>query len=250
MAQKPEYLEFVLENVEARFPKVNQPYYFDRSEGENGRTVPCSIDKPSAKWQLGVRMDRETAAEFMKGYTQAWGGSEFADAPMPDPTKCNGREKTPKLVDEGDGFWTIKSIHKNCKTSKEGRIQSPPLQVGRDGKLVAEDFELTTGSIVNIKGVYAPLEISGDHSVSFWLNGIQVVQLAERQPIGAFTALDDPEETEAEVSFAPLDKQDTPQVKTRKKKQDKSKEESADSKTDLNDILSKFAPPSEVDDNE
>ena len=122
----------------------------------------------------------------MQAYAQAWQQSSLAERPMPDPTKCNGKERTPKVKDEGDGFWTIKTIHKNCKT-KTGKVQSPPFQVGRDAKPVADDFELTTGSIVNIELVFWPNNNGGSDSVSFWLNGLQVVELAERQPIGAFT---------------------------------------------------------------
>ena len=155
--------------------------------------------------------------------------------------------KTPKLKNEGDDFWAVKSIHKNCK-ARTGKVQSPPFQVGRDARPVADDFELTTGSVVNIEMVFYPYKISGNVGMSFWLNGLQVVDLAERQPIGAFTALDEPEEQEETNSFAPLDKETKPKVKTRKKKS--TQEASEEPKTDLNDILSKFAPPSEVDDNE
>ena len=247
MAQTP-LVKHHLMNVEARYPKLNQPYHYDSSEGPNGRTVPCSVDTPSAKWELGVRLDREAVSSFMQAYAQAWQQSSLAERPMPDPTKCNGKERTPKVKDEGDGFWTIKTIHKNCKT-KTGKVQSPPFQVGRDAKPVADDFELTTGSIVNIELVFWPNNNGGSDSVSFWLNGLQVVELAERQPIGAFTALDEPEEQEETNSFAPLDEEAKPQVKTRKKKP--AKEETQETKTDLNDILSKFAPPSnEVDDND
>ena len=246
MAQTPLVTHRLL-NVEARFPKLNQPYFYDSSEGANGRTVPCSLDTPNAKWELGLRMDAKTTQDFMQAYAQAWQESPYANDPMPDPTQCNGQEKTPKLKNEGDDFWAVKSIHKNCK-ARTGKVQSPPFQVGRDARPVADDFELTTGSVVNIEMVFYPYKISGNVGMSFWLNGLQVVELAERQPIGAFTALDEPEEQEETNSFAPLDKETKPKVKTRKNKS--TQEASEEPKTDLNDILSKFAPPSEVDDNE
>tara|TARA_R110001599_G_scaffold146262_10_gene329285 strand:+ start:720 stop:1478 length:759 start_codon:yes stop_codon:yes gene_type:complete len=252
MAQTP-LVKHVLKNVEARYPKLNQPYRYDteatRKGGGKGQTVPCSADAPNARWELGIRMDAEAAQSFMQAYAQAWQQSPYSGESMPDPTVLQGEAKTPQIKNEGDGFFVIQRIHKNCK-SAAGKLQSAPIQVGRDAKPVAEDFELTTGSTINLEMVFYPHKISGRLGVSFWINAMQLVELAERQPVGAFTALDEPEE-QAGSPFAALDEQPKPQVKTRKKKA--AKEASAEEpKTDLNDILSKFAPPADgsVDDND
>ena len=77
MAQTPLVTHRLL-NVEARFPKLNQPYFYDSSEGANGRTVPCSLDTPNAKWELGLRMDAKTTQDFMQAYAQAWQESPSA----------------------------------------------------------------------------------------------------------------------------------------------------------------------------
>tara|TARA_R100001443_G_scaffold24510_2_gene36919 strand:- start:3327 stop:4091 length:765 start_codon:yes stop_codon:yes gene_type:complete len=254
MAQTP-LVRHILRNVEARYPKLNQPYHYDteapRKNGGRGQTVPCSTDAPNAAWELGIRMDTDTAKEFMQSYAQAWQQSPYGKEQMPDPTVPQGNSTNPKILNEGDGFFVIKKIHKNCK-SAQGKLQAPPMQVGRDAKPLADDFELTTGSTVNVDVTLFPHKISGNSGVSFWINSLQVVELAERQAIGSFSALDEPTETEPDNIFTALD---TPkpktQVKTRKKKpaEDSNPETN---KTDLNDILSKFTSPpdSEVDDND
>tara|TARA_Y100000114_G_scaffold108340_1_gene101738 strand:+ start:295 stop:1047 length:753 start_codon:yes stop_codon:yes gene_type:complete len=249
MTQK-QLIKHVLTNVEARYPKLNQPYRYDteapRKGGGKGQTVPCLADAPNAKWELGIRMDTDTARAFMEAYQKAWGESPYANESMPDPTEPQGNATNPKIKNEQDGFWTIQSIHKNCKSSA-GKLQSPPLQVGRDAKPVADDFELTTGSTVNIEMVFYPHKISGSLGVSFWLNALQVVDLAERQPIGSFSALDPVEESG--TSFEALDKPKPTLVKSRNK-EPVGKPASA-SKKDLNNILDKFAPPKgQVDDND
>ena len=106
---------------------------------------------------------------------------------------------------------------------------------------------MTTGSIVNIETVFYPHKISGSLGVSFWLNALQVVDLAERQPIGSFSALDPVEESG--TSFEALDKPKPTLVKSRNKEPvDKP---ANTSKKDLNNILNKFAPPKgQVDDND
>ena len=60
---------YIIENVEALWPRINKPYRFDNAEN---RTVPCDAFDDNAKYEIKFRMTKDQAKalylEMCKAY--------------------------------------------------------------------------------------------------------------------------------------------------------------------------------------
>ena len=60
---------YIIENVEALWPRINKPYRFDNAEN---RTVPCDPFDDNAKYEMKFRMTKDQAKalylEMCKAY--------------------------------------------------------------------------------------------------------------------------------------------------------------------------------------
>jgi len=61
---------FMIENVEARYPKLDQPYRFDT--GKNS-SVPCSATDDNAEYSLDFLMPQATAKALFTAMKSAYG---------------------------------------------------------------------------------------------------------------------------------------------------------------------------------
>ena len=249
-----ETLRHVITSVEAMYPRINRPYRFDQKAG---KTMPCEAHEDGAEYRLQFRMSRKQAGELFKIMHQAYASTKTNNWP---------EKLEPPFKDEGDDFYTFNT---KIKAQYNNQITRPISHMDSKANPLPEGFELTHGSTVNIACVLIPYNTkAAGAGVSLRLSAVQVLKLAERQGYNPFSPehLDDGFTLQKEENpftangAATVDveedpfadsAEEKPKVKTRKKKAAKAEDTEEQPKSDLNDILSKFAPSSdEVDDNE
>jgi hypothetical protein len=81
-----------------------------------------------------------------------------------------------------DGNYIAKAVLKGAYGAD---VTKPPVQVDSKNKPLPKDFELTTGSTVNVQVSCVPYSMR-DHGVSLRLRAVQVLKLAEREDYSPF----------------------------------------------------------------
>jgi len=164
---------YIIENVEALWPKIDKTYTFDQSVK---RSVPCGPRDQGADFSIAFRMGSATAkALFVQ---------------MKDAYDAN---KEPKWVDklvnpfvkDDNGTYTHKA---SLKGAYKGEVTNKPLQVDSQGTPLPDDFQLTTGSTVSVAVQLIPYDFGGKQSVSLRLKAVQVIKyvpMEVRNPFGA-----------------------------------------------------------------
>ena len=116
---------YIIKNVEALWPKVNQPYRFDAKES---KSVSCNALEPNAEYSIQFRMEKDTAQALHKAMSTAY--------------KNNKKDKWAEKLEnpftkEDEGTFTFKSrlpgAFKNSPTTK-------PLQVDSKGNKLITKF--------------------------------------------------------------------------------------------------------------
>lgn len=118
---------YIVENVEALWPKIDKTYSFDQSVK---RSVPCSPRDQNAEFSIAFRMDSATAKALfmqMKGAYDANKEPKWADK-LVNP-----------FVKDDNGTYTHKA---NLKGAYKGEITNKPLQVDSQGTPLPDDFQL------------------------------------------------------------------------------------------------------------
>jgi hypothetical protein len=151
---------YIIENVEALWPRINKPYRFDNAEN---RTVPCTAFDDGAKYEIKFRMTKDQAKalylEMCKAYEERKekGWPEKVDNPF---TK------------DDDGMYVYKATLKGAY-GKEATLK--PVQVDSNGSKLPEDFMLTTGSTVNVAVIFVPYNMR-EAGISLRLKAVQVIK--------------------------------------------------------------------------
>ncbi len=151
---------YIIENVEALWPRINKPYRFDNAEN---RTVPCDAFEDGAKYEIKFRMTKDQAKalylEMCKAYEERKekGWPEKVDNPF---TK------------DDDGMYVYKATLKGAY-GKEATLK--PVQVDSNGSKLPEDFMLTTGSTVNVAVIFVPYNMR-EAGISLRLKAVQVIK--------------------------------------------------------------------------
>lgn len=174
---------FMVEDVEARYPKLDQPYRFDT--GKNS-SVPCSATDDNAEYSVDFFMSQATAKALFTAMKSAY--SERKQKGWPALSK-----PTWKKNDDGRFIGRAK-----LKAAYSGNPTAKPQEYDAQTNRLPEGFRLTTGSTVNIHCELVPYSGTMGHGVSLRLRAIQVIDLApamERNPfskVEGFTASDNP----------------------------------------------------------
>ena len=164
---------YIIENVEALWPKIDKTYTFDQSVK---RSVPCGPRDQGADFSIAFRMNSATAKALfvqMKGAYDANKEPKWADK-LVNP-----------FVKDDNGTYTHKA---NLKGAYKGEVTNKPLQVDSQGTPLPDDFQLTTGSTVSIAVQLIPYDFGGKQSVSLRLKAVQVIKyvpMEVRNPFGA-----------------------------------------------------------------
>ena len=164
--------QYIIENVEALWPKINTTYHFD---SKVGRSVECEALADGAEYSIQFRMDNDTAKAL---YIE-----------MAKTYKANKKEKWADdlerlFVKDDEGMFTHKA---NLKGAYKNQTTAKPIQVDAKGNRLPADFLLTTGSTVNIAVSFVPYDMGGKQNVSLRLRGVQVIKYIpyeDKNPFG------------------------------------------------------------------
>jgi len=234
----------IIKNVTARYPRLDQPYKFDRKAGPNGKSVPCDATVQGSSYDLDFVMDKAQAKELHALMQDAYTNAAGRDKSWPKKLEINFKKQE-------DGTFTGKTTR---KASYDGVPTSPPVQFDAKNKTLGPDFMLTTGSVVNIAVDFIPykIEASGATGVSLRLRGVQVLEYIPykaRSPFDeedGFTADEESsnpfesveEEVKEKPEADPFDDDEEEEVKEPVKR--KKKKDDDDDEDDIEDIIANW----------
>ena len=190
-------MEHQITKIEALYPRLNQPYRFDPSAGEHGKTVPCDVFDEHAKYEMDFILTREQAETLYramaKEYQEKRRESWPAKMPMPFEQRDDGRFS---------GKTSIKAAYNKEATRRPGQYDAK-------NHLLPDDFLLSTGSICNLAVVFFPYcMFDGNkkvtsYGVSLRLRAVQVLEYKPLEAHSPFEATDGftSEETEEPNPF-------------------------------------------------
>ncbi len=186
--------QVVFEGVTAKYPRLNQTYKFDTMEN---KTVPCNPLDDGASYTLDFEMNNDDAQAFIDKIDEV-----YKEAGKADTKRKWKAEPTYTPYKEIDGVPQGKA---KLKGSYSGEKTNPPVQKDADSNKLPEDFELTTGSKVNVWGQLFAYNTGAVSGVGFRLKGVQVLELAERAENDPFESTDGfkAETAPAQLSAAP-----------------------------------------------
>ena len=236
MAKKT-YTRFNINNVEAMYPRMDKPYHFDSTKQ---KSMPCDAFDDGAAYSMSFNMTKEQAADLYKNMVTAW--NEGKDSNWPEKI-----DMPFKKLDDGrfQGKTRLAAAYGQNATRKPSQYDAKSVKLD-------DDFQLTSGSTVNINVELVPYKMSNS-GVSLRLRAVQVVSLAEMaeaNPFGevdgysAKTEDDNPFGESEDVPVAEVE--DVPAPKTRRSK--KKAPAKKDDANELDDILNQFADDDKVDD--
>ena len=169
-------MSFVLKEVTALWPKLNRTYRFDSAEM---RSVPCDPKADGAEYTVNVEMSPEQAKELHKYCKEAW--DTFAK-------KNPGAEFENKPYKKNEQGLVVAKL--KLKGAYNGEPTRKPRQFDASNNLLPDDFELTTGSTINVQVQAIPYATKMAQGVSLRLGAVQVVELAEGNVSSPFGEVD------------------------------------------------------------
>ena len=177
MADKPKAKPFLIKDVEAMWPRLNTTYRWDT---QKGKSVPCGPFDDGAKYEINFRMSSVQAKELFASMKAEY--TEKAADSWPD------KLDNPFTKEEA-GTYMFKSTLKGAYGKDTTR---KPTQYDASNAKLPDDFMLTTGSTVNIAGVFVPYHATGTigTGVSLRLNAVQVTKYLPMQTSSPFEATD------------------------------------------------------------
>lgn len=222
---------YILKNVKARYPRIDQPYRFDSKAGVKGKSVPCNAEEDGACYELGFVMSKDQAKDLYNAMNAAY--SEAKDSSWPDKLEL----PFTKLDDELVGKAKLKANYNKQPTARPALFDSQNVSL-------PEDFLLTTGSTISVAVELIPYNMATT-GVSLRLRGVQVLDyIPYKAPSpfeveSGFTAVDAPVAESAEDIFGGLaeeeDEVESEPVKRQKKKDDPKPDEE-----DLSSIIDEW----------
>ena len=167
-------MQHKIENVWAKWPRINKTYKFDSQER---KSVPCDKLDPAAAYEMSFEMTPEQAKEL-------WGKMLEAYKAKADPTWPAQPSNPFKKTDIGTYLGKAK-----LKGNYNGEPTKGVGQYDAKGNRLADDFMLTTGSTVNIAVTLVPYNMR-EAGVSIRLRAVQVLELAEMEDSNPFGAVE------------------------------------------------------------
>jgi hypothetical protein len=170
-------MSYIIPNVEILYPRINQPYRFDSSAGERGKSVPCDAFDDGAKYEVKFRMTGEQAKTLYGQMATAYQGAKEKGWPdkLPNP-----------FEKEEEGTFVGKAV---LKAAYGKDATEPPKQFDAKSKELPEDFKLTTGSIGNIAVTFYPYKMA-EAGVSIRLRAVQVIKYVPMEAASPFSAVE------------------------------------------------------------
>jgi hypothetical protein len=166
-------MQYKIENVEAMWPRINRTYKFDSNER---KSVPCDVKDPLAAYEMSFRINKDQVkvlwAEMCKAYKSK------ADPSWPE------KPVNPFKADDDYYIGKVK-----LKGSYNGELTKKPKQYDAKGKLLPDDFMLTSASMVNIAVTFVPYNVRGA-GVSLRLRAVQVLHYSEPEEQNPFSEVE------------------------------------------------------------
>ena len=158
---KPTYK---LTDVEALYPKLDQPYRFDKTAGKNGKggSVPCDADAKGAEYVTNFKMTGAQAKDLFKEMVAAY--NEAKEDNWPDFTM-------PFTKDEDKMFIG--------KTRIDASYNSPPKHYDSANTPLDSGFQITTGSTISLFMQLIPYNGAMGKDVSLRRRAVQVLKYQE-----------------------------------------------------------------------
>lgn len=173
-----DFMHYQMTNVEALYPKLDTTYKFDnRANGGRGGSVKCDALDDGAEYSMSFLMTEAEAKELYKAMKNAYKQKKEDSWPDKFPLPFKKQEDGRFL-----GKAKLKGAYGTDKTT-------PPLQVDAKNNKLPADFQLTSGSIVNLAFTFVPYSVQGT-GVSLRLNGVQVIDLKPMQSRSPFGVVD------------------------------------------------------------
>ena len=160
---------FILKGVEAKYPRLDQPYHFSSKEN---RSVACRVEDENASFDLTAVCTPDQVSELWQLMVKAW--KEGRQESWPESIE-------PPFNKTDDGRYEVKT--------KRKATYGAPLQRFADNSEAPADFQLTSGSIINVAVQFVPYKMR-DHGVALRLMGVQVLKYIEYKPPSPFDAVD------------------------------------------------------------
>ena len=182
-------MQHMITNVTARYPRIDKPYKFDPSEGDFGKTVPCSKDDNGAAYSMSFVMEKADASALKKLCLDAYANaSKMAKRPWPAEPKRLPIAAVPVKDTNGNPTSEVEFVGKtNIKAKYPSGYVDVPRQYDAKRNLLPKDFQLTTGSRVNVAVVIVPYYQSPEnYGVTLRLNAVQVLEYREPEQTNPF----------------------------------------------------------------
>lgn len=167
--------EMLVRNVEALYPRIDQPYRYDSKAGEKGGSVPCDSKAAGAEYTINFKMDKATAKEL---FTEMVTVYEKERAENPECKNWPPFTENPFKKND-DGTFTHKS-------GIDASWDKPPAQIDAATNSLPTGFKLTTGSIVNLHVQLYPYSGGMGNGVKLRLFGVQVIDYKEYEKPSLF----------------------------------------------------------------
>lgn len=166
--------QYVVKNITSMYPKLDRTYRYDTDQQ---RSVSCDAMDDGAEYSLNFVMDDATAKALWAYMKTTYAGLKKDNWPaIKNPFK-----KT------DDGMWTHKASLKGAYNGDKSR---KPSQFDAKTNELPDDFQLTSGSTVNVAVKGVPYSGSMGAGCSLRLQAVQVLKLAERRQANPFSAED------------------------------------------------------------
>jgi len=163
---------YILKNVKARYPRIDQPYKFDSKAGVKGKSVPCDAIEDGACYELGFVMSKDQAKDLYKAMNAAY--KEAKDSSWPDKLELPFTQLDDELV----GKAKLKASYNKQPTGRPALFYSQNVSL-------PEDFMLTTGSTISVAMEFIPYSMATS-GVSLRLRGVQVIDYIPYKPASPF----------------------------------------------------------------
>jgi len=166
--------QYLINNVEALWPRINKTYKFDNAEN---RTVPCDAFDEGAKYETRFRMTKDQAKALFVEMVAAYESKK--EKGWPDKFDMPFKK-------EEDGSYSHKASLKGAY-GKDATFK--PVQYDSKGVKLPADFMLTTGSTVNVAVTFTPYNMR-EAGVSLRLRAVQVIKYVPMEAASPFGAVE------------------------------------------------------------
>lgn len=161
-------MSYLIKRVEALYPKIDRPYQW--SDKEN-RSVPCKAIDTNAEYTINLKVPYTQALELRKAMLAVY--EEKKEAKWP---KFKDNFKVLEgSVKAKDAVFEIKA---KLKAAYNAEPTKPVRQFDAQQNVLPDDFQLTTGSIVNVAVTFSAYSTGTYNGTSLRLSAVQVIQLA------------------------------------------------------------------------